>query len=333
MTLPRLALAALLVAATRRPAPAARAQTLEENTGAAAPAGFSDNNVSWRYGPAFREPGVTNSAHANGIDIPKNILNVTHVDGGAMWANFLSLDLLFSTGRDPANNSGSGAVEFYGIYRGDLSLNQALRTQSFAVGGVLQDVSLQVGFDANTKNTEFAPAKKLLVFGPDFHWTIPGGFLSTAIQFSKEWNNNGIIDQSVSFDPALEFETVWSVPLGFTHLPLSFDGFGNLVGPKGTDGFGNETKTEVLTEPRLTSMSGRWPSMRRASSTPSSATSTGSTNSAMTTPRCRARWPTPSSSACATISEAGPRRSGQRAPRPATSGQRSYHMPVNASAT
>jgi hypothetical protein len=252
MTLPRLALAALLAAAAAALLPAARAQTLEENIGTGAPAGFSDNNISWRYGPAFREPGVTNSAHANGIDIPKHILNFTHVDGGAMWSNFLSLDLLFSTGRDPAANSRSGAVEFYGIYRGDLSLNQALKTQAFAAGGVLQDVSLQVGFDANTKNTEFAPAKKLLVFGPDFHWNIPGGFLSTAIQFSKEWNNNGITDRSVSFDPALELEVVWSLPLGFTHLPLSFDGFGNLVGPKGTDGFGANTKTEVLTEPRLT---------------------------------------------------------------------------------
>jgi hypothetical protein len=252
MTLPRLALAALLAAASLAPMPAARAQTLEENIGTGAPSGFSDNNLSWRYGPAFREPGVTNSAHANGIDIPKHILNVTHVDGGTMWANFLSLDLLFSTGRDPAKTSGSGAVEFYGIYRGDLSLNQALKTTAFSAGSLLQDVSLQVGADFNTKNTEFAPAKKLLVVGPDLHWNIPGGFLSTAVQFSKEWNNNGIVGRSVSFDPALELELVWSVPLAFTHLPLSFDGFGNLVGPKGTDGFGSNTKTEVLTEPRLT---------------------------------------------------------------------------------
>ena len=123
MTLPRLALAAFLAAATSALVPAALAQTLEENRGTSAPAGFSDNNLSWRYGPAFREPGVTNSAHANGMDIPKHILNFTHVDGGTMWADFLSLDLLFSTGRDPASNSRSGAVEFYGIYRGDLSLN------------------------------------------------------------------------------------------------------------------------------------------------------------------------------------------------------------------
>jgi hypothetical protein len=227
------------------------AQTLEGATGVSPP-GFSDNSVSYRYGWQFREPGVTNSAHANGIDIPKHILTLTHIDGGTMWSNFINIDALFSSSRDPANNSNTGAIEVYGIYRGDLSLNEATRSQRFAFGGVLQDVSLQIGGDFNTKNTEFAPAKKLLVFGPDFHWNIPGGFLSTAIQFSQEWNNNGIVGKSVTFSPAWETEVVWSIPLAFTHLPLSFDGFGNVVGPKGRDGFGAATKVEVLTEPRLT---------------------------------------------------------------------------------
>ncbi|MDO9709051.1 hypothetical protein [Paracraurococcus lichenis] len=228
----------------------ALAQTLDENRGAAPP-GFSDNSVSWRYGWAFKEPGVTNERHANGIEIPKHILTFTHVDGGTMWSNFINIDALFSTGRDPAKGGGSGAIEVYGIYRGDLSLNEATRSRIFSYGTVLQDVSLQIGGDFNTKNDEFSSAKKLLVFGPDFHWNIPGGFLSTAVQFSKEWNNNGIVDKAVSFDPAFEAEVVWSVPLAFTRLPLSFEGFGNMVGPKGKDGFGFGTKTEVLTEPRL----------------------------------------------------------------------------------
>ena len=244
----RCAIAALLAALSTP----AYTQTLEENVGVAPP-GFSDNSVTYRYGPAFREPGVTNSAHASGIDIPKHILTFTHLDGGAVWSNFLNGDLLFSTSRDPANNSRSGAVEFYGIYRGDLSLNQVTGTKVFSYGPILNDVSLQIGGDLNTKNTAFAPEKKLLVFGPDFHWNIPGGFLSTAVQFSKEWNNNGITGRSVDFDPAWEFEAVWSFPLdGYVRLPVAFDGFANVVGPKGRDGFNAPTKTEVLTEPRIT---------------------------------------------------------------------------------
>jgi hypothetical protein len=229
----------------------ALAQTLEENVGSAPP-GFSDNSLSYRYGWQFREPGVTNSAHANGIDIPKHILTFTHVDGGAMWSNFINLDALFSSARDPANNSPkAGAIEVYGIYRGDLSLNKATRSQMFSYGSILRDVTFQIGGDFNTKNTAFAPEKKLLVFGPDFQWNIPGGFLSTAIQFSKDWNNNGIAGRTVDFDPAIEFEAVWSVPIPLTSLPLSFTGFANLIGPKGKDGFGNGTKTEILAEPRI----------------------------------------------------------------------------------
>jgi hypothetical protein len=173
VTLPRRALAALVAAATA--APAGSAAPL--SAGAAARPSAS--------------PGVANSAHADGIDIPKNILNFTHVDGGTKWATFLSLDLLFSTSRDPPNNSRSGAVEFYGLRRGDLSLNQVLHSQSFAAGRVLQDVSLQVGFDANIKDTEFARAKTLLVVGPDFHCNVPGGFLSAAIQFPRSGTTTG----------------------------------------------------------------------------------------------------------------------------------------------
>jgi hypothetical protein len=40
-------------------------------------------------------------------------------------------------------------------------------------------------------------------------------------------------------------------PLTFTGLPLSFSGFTNINTPKGKDGFGNKTKTEVLSYNRI----------------------------------------------------------------------------------
>jgi hypothetical protein len=39
--------------------------------------------------------------------------------------------------------------------------------------------------------------------------------------------------------------------LSFTGLPLKFDGFFNLIAPKGKDGFGTQTATEILTQPRI----------------------------------------------------------------------------------
>ena len=248
MKLLSMALAAALTVATG----AAQAQSVEGHAGQR-PSGFSDDSIAYRYGSSFREPGINNSHRANGIDIPKHILSLQHIDGGTMWSNFINIDLLFSSRRDPAQGVNSrGALEMYAIYRGDLSLNQAFGTSIFTVGSILRDVSLQIGGDVNTKNTAFAPQKDLIVFGPDFQWNIPGGFLSTAFQFAHEWNQNGITNRQVNFAPTWEIETVWSVPLAFTRLPLAFEGFMNVVGPKGRDGFNAPTKVEVLAEPRLT---------------------------------------------------------------------------------
>jgi hypothetical protein len=225
----------------------ALAAALSLAAGTALAQGFSDTSVEYKYGPNYREPGIRGM-------VPKNIVTLTHVDGGTMWSNFVNIDGLFSYSNDPANNSGphgTQAVEAYGIYRGDLSLNSAFGTSAFTLNPVLRDVSFQIGGDLSTKNTEFAPAKKLFVVGPNFHFNVPG-FLTVALHLSKEWNNNGIVGKPVNFDPTFEAEAVWSYPLAFTGLPLKFQGFFNVVAPKGKDGFGAGTKTEVLTEPRLT---------------------------------------------------------------------------------
>jgi hypothetical protein len=209
--------------------------------------GFSDTSAEYKYGPNYREPGIRGF-------VPKHILSLTHVDGGPLWSNFINMDLLFSADNDPAKGAAKGgeqAVELYGLYRGDLSLNGALGTSAFTLNPFLRDVSMQVGFDANTKNTAFAPAKKLLTFGPNFHFNVPG-FLNIALHVAHEWNYNGIVGKSVDFETTFEAEMVWAIPLAFTGLPLKFQGFMNVVAPKGRDGFGANTKTEVLTEPRLT---------------------------------------------------------------------------------
>jgi nucleoside-specific outer membrane channel protein Tsx len=216
----------------------------------AAEPGFNDTSAEYKYGPMYREPGIYGF-------VPKSIITLTYVDGGKMWSNFINIDTLFSMNNDPAkgttNSAGQQAVEVYGLYRGDLSLNRALPGQPFKFGNIINDVSLQIGFDANTKNTNFAPAKKLITFGPNIHFNTPG-FLNVALHFAQEWNYNGIVDKSVSFKPTFETEIVWLYPLTFLppKIPLVFQGFFNYVAPKGPDGFGAGTKVEILTEPRLT---------------------------------------------------------------------------------
>jgi hypothetical protein len=214
---------------------------------------FSDTSVSLTYGASYMEPGVVKSSDpGNGTPISKFILTLTHFDAYKYGTNFINIDALQSNGRDPANNSTRGATEVYGIYRGNLSGNAVFNTKAFAFGPVA-DVRMEFGGDFNTKNTAFAPEKKLLIFGPNFSMDLPKGFLNIGLHISKEWNNNGIVNQAVSFNPAFELEVVWLYPLSdyLGGFPLRFDGFFNLVTPKGKDGFGDQTKTEILTQPRL----------------------------------------------------------------------------------
>ena len=223
-------------------ATAAAATALGSST-ARADGGFTDDSMELRYSTKFKEPGV-----ANGADITKEIVNFTHFNTDKYGSNFLSIDALFSHSNDPAAGSTTqGATEFYAVYRRDWSLSALFGTH-LGVPGFIRDYALHMGGDANSKNTGFAPEKKLLVVGPEVQFDIPKGFLNVSLNYSKEWNYNGIVSMPVNFKPAIESEIAWSVPLG---QYVSFNGFFNIVGPKGRDGFGNQTATEILTRPEL----------------------------------------------------------------------------------
>ena len=266
MAISRLALAAWIggfgvVAAI----PLVQAQTVEKHEPAPAEAvreapafqGFSDNTLGLRYGSYFKEPGVAQSDHSNrGTDIDKVILNFSHFDVTKYWSNFISIDVLQSNARDPSNNQNAarknetlGATEIYGVYRGNLSGNAVVGGDPFKFGPI-KDITLEIGGDINTKNTAFAPQKKLLVFGPNFHFDVPG-FFNVGIHLHKEWNYNGIVGKSVDFDPTLQIEPTYLIPLTFTSIPLRIEGFADLNLPKGRDGFGAKTVTELLSHTDL----------------------------------------------------------------------------------
>jgi len=216
---------------------------------------FSDNSVALTYGPTYKEPGIPQNKTNHGTDISKFTVTLQHFDVWKYGTNFINIDALFSNGHDPANSIGPatsstpGAVEVYALWRNNFSGNALTGSNMFTIGPI-KDVRVEIGGDFNTKNTAFAPEKKLIVFGPNIAFDVPG-FLNVGFHVAHEWNNNGIVGKAVSFDPTFEMEIVWMQPLSFTGLPLKFDGFFNLVAPKGKDGFGLQTATEILTQPRL----------------------------------------------------------------------------------
>lgn len=211
---------------------------------------FSDTQFSYRYQFPAAEPGVQ-IQRANGSfatrDVPKSIYNISHADAWAYGTNFFTLDILKSGSQDPAGPQpftaagfqgpyDYGATEAYGLYRGTLSLNALTGTKAFVIPGIIKDVSLAYGFDANSKNTSFGPKKRDVVGGLNFAFDVPAGFLNVAVHAYKEWGRNGFNlqpDRDVSFDTVPEIEVVYNFPLAFTGLPLSLAGFNNIVTPKG----------------------------------------------------------------------------------------------------
>lgn len=214
---------------------------------------FSDTSIGVRDSVFVADPGGEKGSR----NVNKLILNVGHFDVWDYGSNFFNVDVLFSDANEPAYNSSGGSTEFYGVYRGQFSPDKIFGINTKI--GPFDAINFEIGGDAETENTQFAPNKKLLVAGPNFHVAMKSGFLDIGVHISKEWNHNGFSQcpnacgkgGPINFDPAPEFEFVWLYPLTFTGLPLDFRGFMNIILPKGTDGFGNHTYTEILARPQL----------------------------------------------------------------------------------
>lgn len=213
---------------------------------------FQDNSVGYRYSPFFKEPNIRSPRNPNGTRISKNIVTLTHVDSWRYGSNFVNLDYLKSSNADPAHKSFSGAQELYFIYRGQLSPNKIFGLNAFPAGPI-RDITFEVGFDRNTKNTRFGPQKWLWVVGPNIQFNVPG-FLNVGLHYAQERNHNGIVGRYITFEPTFEVEVTYQFPLASLvgGAPLRLEGFTNFISPKGKDAFGRETSFEVLSQTRLT---------------------------------------------------------------------------------
>ena len=224
---------------------------------------FSSTVLEYRFEPLGTDPGFPHF-------FPKQIANITHVDAYQYGTNFISVDVLKSTGADPAapattSFTGEGSTEVFATYRATFSGNAVTHSHMFSYG-FIKDVSLEYGGDLESQNTAFAPQQTDVVVGPQLSFDVEGVFTLSAM-FYKEYNHNGIaqglglpnnVDYNaasgrVSFQPTVQFEAVYLQPLSkYIGLPLTFSGFTICNLPKGLDGFGVHTRTEVLTSNRFT---------------------------------------------------------------------------------
>jgi hypothetical protein len=202
-------------------------------------ADWSSNSVGYRYASAQSEPGVTDK-------VAKNILTFTHVSGDKLGTNFFTIDMLKSSSKDPANGGAQGAQEWYGFYQRSFSLSAMTGNKDGY--GFAKDLSLTGRIDAGAKNTTFAPSPLKIWLGLEAAMPVSAGFWNVGVSVYNEKNNNGIVGKSVSFKAAPAVTSAWAIPVGGIG---TFGGFASIVGPKGKDGFGADTKTETLLQAKF----------------------------------------------------------------------------------
>ena len=200
-------------------------------------ADWSSNAITYSYVPHQSEPGVSDK-------VAKNIMTFTHVSGDKLGTNLFNIDLLKSDSSDQANRGGGGAQEWYGFYQRNFSLNAM--TGNKTGFGIAKDLNLTARVDAGAKNTEFAPSPRKLQLGMSASMPVSAGFWDIGVAAYKETNHNGATGattRDVSFDVAPALNSAWAIPVAGIG---TFGGFASIIGPKGKDGFGDQTATETL---------------------------------------------------------------------------------------
>ncbi len=222
----------------------------ESGAQAKGPHFFSENTVSYIYGPNYRTPFITTPSGTEGADIFRSTLQFKHLDSWKYGSNLFTFDIRKSSSIEPAAGGGTGALELYAVLRSAFSLNRITNTRTFSAGP-LRDVSFEVGANLETKNSDYAPEERTLYIGPKLQFKLPRGFFNVGLHLRKEWNHQGILGMDERYATNFNIEPTWSIPFRVRRVAMAFEGFADFNTPKGRDSFGRQSASEFLIRPQL----------------------------------------------------------------------------------
>jgi nucleoside-specific outer membrane channel protein Tsx len=208
-------------------------------SGAVHAADWSHNAIGVRWGSGFADPGITK-------DFNKTIFSFEHVSGDRLGTNLFVLDVLKSDSTDPAVGGGGGAQELYSLFQRTFSLSAL--TGNTGGYGIFKDINLVGRADFGSKDDAFGARPRKLRLGVSFALPVEKGFWNVSLQAYKHRDHNGIVGRDVSFNIAPLLASSWMIPIGGF---ATFSGYADFIGPKGKDGFGAGTKTEVIVFTKL----------------------------------------------------------------------------------
>jgi hypothetical protein len=228
-------------------APAAAAQTPAPSY---KPPTFADDSLMYVFGPAYRNPYITSPSQPDGADISRSAIEFKHVDAWRYGHNLAEVIIKKSSDVEPASGGGDGTLGLYAILRSGVGINRVAGRPLIALGP-LRDIDLQAGLNLETKNSDYAPQERTLYVGLNFQCRFGSGFLNVGLQLRKEWNHNGNLGVTESYDADFNIEPVWHFPFRIGAAQLAFDGFADYNTPKGEDAAGRDTRAEFITRPLL----------------------------------------------------------------------------------
>lgn len=214
------------------------------------PPTFSENTVTYAYGPNYRNPFIKSASQPDGADIARNSITFTHFDAWKYGHNFVDVIFKSSNAVEPAAGGGTGAMGFYSIFRAGLSINRVSGRPLIALGP-LSDIDIQAGVNLQGKNTAMAPNERSLYLGPNFQFRFGSGFLNVALQLRQEWNRNGMLGKNEHYDLGFNIEPFWNFPFHIGRAEFVFDGFIDYNSTKGQDVSGRDTRAEFIVRPQL----------------------------------------------------------------------------------
>jgi len=253
-----------------------------------------DDRVSFSWMPKGTDPGVFSTRPNGSINgtTAKQVYSFTHFDLWQYGTNFFTISMFKSDHNDPANpctNAGGiftpttggfapaqceGATEIYGLFRSTFGWNQIFNTKAFTMGP-LQNISFEVGMDANTENNYLSPAKRDVVAGLQFAFDLPyKGYIDVApLMYYEFYNRNAFTqcgagwqlpapaipgvnclnDGNRSFNPTWAVEINYYMDLGFLPPNMQFFSISGRAGWYGEKGNENQPLPGVKTAIELNS--------------------------------------------------------------------------------
>jgi len=205
-------------------------------------ANWNDTSLGFRYSSDFHFPGSPEK-------VTQKIGQLTTRGGFKYGTYAFNVDYLVSDKNNPESDGAGGAQEVYSVGRIEWSASKILGQRVGA--GFIRDIGLTTGYEFSSKNDAFESRARMLVLGPALEFAVPHGFWNAMVGVRTETNHNGIVYANVKYKSAWHAESAWLIPFAAGPVPLQFEGFATVTGPKGIDGFHVQTRTEVLTRMSL----------------------------------------------------------------------------------